>query len=179
MVLYILLCTLIHYFDCNIFPQGQDASGGRRESEKPVEDGSFGELEGWCCGDGGVIRMGGLVSNYKTLLCISLNVICMGGLVSNYKTLLCISLNVICMGGLVSNYSIRQKNLPCTVRFTPDRLSQTALKRILNGPQTGAERTVHGPFRFMYVAHTYGRIYNLIFFNYFSTNSNSASHLPV
>ena len=85
MVLYILLCTLIHSFDCNIFPQGQDASGGRRESEKPVEDGSFGELEGWCCGDGGVIHMGGLVSNYKTLLCISLNVICMGGLVSNYS----------------------------------------------------------------------------------------------
>ena len=51
-----------------------------------------------------------------------------------------------------------KKTLPCTVRFTPDRLSQTEVKRILNGPQTGAERTVHGPFRFMYVAHTYMRI---------------------
>ena len=48
--------------------------------------------------------------------------------------------------------------LPCTVRFTPDRLSKTEVKRILNGPQTGAERTVHGPFRFMYGAHTYVRI---------------------
>ena len=77
-----------------------------------------------------------------------------------------------------------KKNFPCTVRFTPDRLSktgsQTALKRILNGPQTGAERTVHGPFRFMYVAHTHMRI--IYFFKIISVRIqilNSASHLPV
>ena len=69
MVLYILLCILIHYFGCNIFQQDQDASGRGGKSYKPIEDGGFGELEGWCCGDGGVICMGGLVSNYKRLCC--------------------------------------------------------------------------------------------------------------
>ena len=41
------------------------------------------------------------------------------------------------------------------VRFTRDHLSKAALKRILNGPQTGAERTLHSPFRFMYVTHVH------------------------
>ena len=35
--------------------------------------------------------------------------------------------------GRVVVYSIRQKKLPCTVCFTPDRLSKMALKRAWNG----------------------------------------------
>ena len=42
------------------------------------------------------------------------------------------------------------KTLPCMVRFTPDRLRKTEVKRVLNGPRTDAERTVHGSFRFTY-----------------------------
>ena len=41
-VLYILLCILIHYFGCNIFPQDKDVSGRRRECETPVTNGGFG-----------------------------------------------------------------------------------------------------------------------------------------
>ena len=52
-VLYILLCILIHYFGCNIFLQDQDASGRAGRSKKPIKNGGFGELEGWCGGDGG------------------------------------------------------------------------------------------------------------------------------
>ena len=74
------------------------------------------------------------------------------------------------------------KKTPGMVCFTPDRLSKTEVKRLsnglLNGPQTGAERTVHSPFRFMYVAHPYVRINELKNF-YLRSNSNSASCLPV
>ena len=47
-----------------------------------------------------------------------------------------------------------KKNLPCTVRFTLDRLMKTEVKRLLNGPRSDAERTVHGPFRFTYAYYT-------------------------
>ena len=37
-----------------------------------------------------------------------------------------------------------QKKLPCTVRFTLDRLMKTEVKRLLNGLRTDIERTTHG-----------------------------------
>ena len=37
-----------------------------------------------------------------------------------------------------------KKNLPCTVRFTLDRLMKTEVKRLLNGLRTDIERTTHG-----------------------------------
>ena len=49
----------------------------------------------------------------------------------------------------VAKYGMRQKNLPpkklpCTVRFTLDRLMKTEVKRLLNGLRTDIERTTHG-----------------------------------
>ena len=37
-----------------------------------------------------------------------------------------------------------KKKLPCTVRFTLDRLMKTEVKRLLNGLRTDIERTTHG-----------------------------------
>ena len=37
-----------------------------------------------------------------------------------------------------------KKKLPCTVRFTPDRLSKTEVKRLSNGLGTDIERTENG-----------------------------------
>ena len=78
-------------------------------------------------------------------------------------------------------YGMRQKNLPCTVRFTLDRLMKTEVKRLLNGLRTDIERTVHGPFHFTYVRTT--RVLQLHFMRvqckYLSRISNSASRLLV
>ena len=86
------------------------------------------------------------------------------------------------------SYGMRQKTLPCTVRFTLDRLMKTEVKRLLNGLRTDIERTthgrgttVHGPFRFTYVRTT--RVLQLNFMRvqrkYLLWISNSASRLLV
>ena len=64
--------------------------------------------------------------------------------------------NSVCICDTYKRYAPK-KNLLCTVHFTrpfKENGSQTTIERILNGPRTGAERTVHGPFRFTYVRTT-------------------------
>ena len=61
------------------------------------------------------------------------------------------------------------------------RLMKMEVKRLLNGPRTDAEWTVHGPFRFTYVRTT--RVLQLNFMRvqrmYLSRISNRASRLLV
>ena len=49
-------------------------------------------------------------------------------------------LHGVCVGVTVC----AKKTLPCTVRFTPDRLSKTEVKRLSNGLGTDIERTENG-----------------------------------
>ena len=45
---------------------------------------------------------------------------------------------------MLSSTVCAKKKLPCTVRFTLDRLMKTEVKRLLNGLRTDIERTTHG-----------------------------------